>query len=483
MKTQILLYLLIFWPLITSINVQAQSRGIKFYSDADSVRYEELQLMINGGREMVIENGKFVIKITDSTLLERDFNRDSLFKLVKEIRTYRYLTYDPNEDYANQEEFQGSNRKDTIQYISFSGQDLKKLPLFDLLKCKNLRTVELVNTSVEKIPWLLNWSIFKLDSLKTIKVFNHQSANPLKFTKNTHFTKIDYSESPYAPLPKGISKVKKLEKLDLVRNDLHDVSTLKLSKLKNLKELNLSRNNIQINQIARSEIKSLSNLILSYCSLESIPTQIKYFPNLKELQLAENKIKSENIAPEIANLKELEILSFYKNDLTFLPVWIFELNQLEELDLYYNTIEIVPQEIGQLKKLERLYLANNRLYNIPDEIGKLAHLKELYLKHNRISYLPNTLCKLEKITDFHINDNYIQGFPECILAFKQLRDLDISNNEIHSIPSELLDLEKLKLLWMRGITFEASNREEAKSIKNTIEGLQKKGVKVSLDLE
>ncbi|GAB3339406.1 hypothetical protein GCM10027429_25710 [Marivirga atlantica] len=474
-------HLLLF--IIISTQLTAQSRGVKFYNPQDSIRYDELTLMLFNGYKVVSTKDGLKMQVVDSSLLKHNYSRDSLNKLRNNIPTYSFLTYNSNPSYTTLTQLHASDKKDTIQYLSFEGPSIDKLPIREILKCKKLKGLELVNTTVKKIPWLLNWSLFGLDSLQTIHIYNHQSKKALKFTKNDQVTKLVYRENPYAKAPKGLWKLKNLRELDLVRNDLRDAAVLKLNKFKKLKELNMSRNKIRIQDLTNSQIDNLENLILSFCDLDGIPATIKHFPSLKELQLAENDIKSENISSEMANLKELEILSFYKNNLTFLPAFLFELNQLEELDLYYNEIEIVPKEIGQLKQLERLYLANNRLFNIPDEIGQLTMLKELYLKHNRISYLPNTLCKLENITDFHVNDNYLQGFPDCILAFKKLRDLDISNNEIHSIPPELLDLHDLKLLWMRGITFEARNREEAESIRNTIEGLQKKGVKVSLDLE
>jgi hypothetical protein len=80
-----------------------------------------------------------------------------------------------------------------------------------------------------------------------------------------------------------------------------------------------------------------------------------------------------------------------------------------------------------------------------------------------------------------MQNNYFQGFPEFILSYKKLEDLDISHNDIHTFPKELVQLDNLKYLWMRGITFEASNKEEANELKKTLETLQKKGVKVSLE--
>jgi Leucine-rich repeat (LRR) protein len=253
--------------------------------------------------------------------------------------------------------------------------------------------------------------------------------------------------------------------------------------LKNLKSINLSNNSIHIRNLARDTVQNVQQLILSFNHLEAVPKEIGFFPELKELQLAENKIVSENIDPAIGSLKKLEMLSFYKNNLTEVPAYFFNSPYLIEFDIYYNKVEKIPETLTHATQLERLFLANNRIYQLPENLGNLTHLKELYLHHNRISYLPESLRKLTKLTDFHVQNNYLTSFPSCVLSFKNLQDLDISSNEIHSIPSEITSLTDLKYLWIREITFEAGSKEEAESIKQILEQLQKQGVKVSTELD
>jgi len=349
------------------------------------------------------------------------------------------------------------------------------------LKCKNLQEIELVNTSVKKIPWLLNWSIFGLDSLETIRIYNHAPSKRIKFKKNTTVTELVYRDSPYSPLPKNIHKLKNVKEIDLARNDFREDAKFHLDKFQNLEHLNLSRNSINLSNLAEDTVRHLKYIVLSFNNLTTIPTEIGFLKNLVELQFAENGIKSEGIHPALGSLKKLEVLSFYRNDLDSIPPFIFELRNLKELDLYYNRIEKMPEELGNLKNLERFYIAHNRFYGIPESIGELKSLKEFYIHHNRVSYLPESIANLKKITDFHIHNNYFQGFPKFILNYEKLEDLDISFNEIHEFPAELVKLNKLKYLWMRGITFEASGKEEAEDLKNTLETLQKNGVKISIE--
>ncbi len=462
--------------LISSISLHAQKRANKFYSQKDSVTYSKYQAMMNRGIHVEKEGKSYVFDSDSTKYLYKDIREK-----MQEIETYYYLSYEPNPQYTDIEIVKTSQRKDTIEFISISGTGYHAIPLF-ILKCKNLKAIELINTKIDKIPWLLNWSIFKLDSLQTIKVYNHLSNNPLKFKKNTNLEKLIYRESPYAAAPKKLHRLKNLKDLDLVRNDLRSLD-LNLSKMKKLHELNLSHNRLAIADLARDTVQNLSNLILRHNKLTSVTAEIGYFKSLRELQLAENNISSNALDPAIGSLKNLELISFYKNALDSLPNFLFHLKNLKEFDINYNNVQRIPSEIEELNDLEKLFISYNRIFELPESIGKLSKLQEIYLHHNRISYLPNSFCNLKEITDFHINNNYFNDFPTCILKYKKLEDLDISFNNITKIATELRQLSALKLLWMRGIVFEANNKKEAEEIKETIEALMQSGVKVSMEFD
>lgn len=64
---------------------------------------------------------------------------------------------------------------------------------------------------------------------------------------------------------------------------------------------------------------------------------------------------------EILELKELKILSLYKNEIIEIPDGIDQLQNLERLDLMKNKISILPKSIANLKKLKRINLAYNGL--------------------------------------------------------------------------------------------------------------------------
>lgn len=471
MKTAFLSLLL----LLLNLSLLGQQTAYKFYNEADSLKFHKLQELMRHG---IYKDGQVVFG-KDTT---EQISFDTLQHQLRSITRYKYLKYNRNQSYASLEEVRQSERKDTIKYVSIETYEGHKFPKV-LLKCKQLKELELIGTHISKIPWRLNWSFYGLDSLKTLRVYNHRSSKPLKFKKNTHITKLLYRENPYAPFPTNLHKVQSVEDLDLVRNDFDDLKKLRLDKMDHINELNLSRNHIKIEALASDTVRALKNLILSFNALQSVPEEIGYFKNLEELQLGENDITSDALDPALGSLKKLKIISFYKNELDSLPHFLFALTALEELDIYYNEVEILPEQVGNLTELKKLYLANNRFYQIPEAIGDLSHLQELYLHHNRISFLPSSICQLENITDFHIHNNYFTSFPSCILSFNKLEDLDISFNKITSVPPELTELQNLKYLWIRGIIFEGKSKAHAEAMRDMFETLQQRGVKISIELD
>jgi len=476
---------LAFLLITVSYHLTLAQSTYKFYNKQDSIDYYHYDMIMRNGFKISIEDGQLKRELVDSSYQDPKnyIPFDSARALQKKIPKFAYYIRKQSKTHTKADDLKKHERLDTITHLSFYGKDIQRLPLFKLLACKKLKEIELVNTSVKKIPWLLNWKIFGLDKLETIRIYNHAPGKRIKFKKNTNVTELVYRDNPYSPLPQNFHKLKNVEEIDFARNDFKSNAKFHLEKLQHLEHLNLSRNSVDINNLAEDTVYNLKYIVLSFNQLKGVPEGIGMMKDLLDLQFAENDIQSENIHPALGSLNNLEVLSFYKNELDSLPPFIFDLRNLIELDLYFNEIEKLPKEVGNLHNLERLYIAHNRFYSIPETVGDLKSLKEFYIHHNRISYLPESLSKLKNITDFHIHNNYFQGFPDFILNYKQLEDLDVSFNDIHKFPPELVQLDRLKYLWMRGITFEASGKEEAEELQNTLETLQKNGVKISIELD
>lgn len=109
--------------------------------------------------------------------------------------------------------------------------------------------------------------------------------------------------------------------------------------------------------------------------LREVPPEVfTSFPNLHELDLSRNRLKS--IPPEIQLLKKLKRLLLFK-----------------------NRIESLPPQIGELENLVELIINNNELVTLPDEIGNLKKLRYLDMWSNNISVLPHSMFEMKALQE------------------------------------------------------------------------------------
>lgn len=155
---------------------------------------------------------------------------------------------------------------------------------------------------------------------------------------------------------------------------------------------------------------------------------VSFCPNLQELYIAQNKIKS------IKGLKQLKLLR--KVDLGANRIRVIDgdelsgLDNLEELWLGKNKIEKI-EGLGNLTKLRRLDVQSNRLTKIENLEAQVDTLEELYLSHNGID-VEGATCE-----------------TGLALPFTQLNTIDMCRNRLTDT-SPFGHLTSLTDLWISG---------------------------------
>lgn len=184
-------------------------------------------------------------------------------------------------------------------------------------------------------------------------------------------------------VPWQISKLTKLEHLDLFRNKFEEFPD-ELSELQNLNYLSLSDNNIKV-----------------------IPEFVVKLPELDTLDLGYNDL--EDLSEAFGNLENLIYLNVCFNELKSLPASIGKLTKLKFLKLGWNyDLVYFPKEIGNLKSLEVLNMYGcdndpcNGLLEIPEEMGKLTNLKRLDFGWCYVSFVPKQLKNLKNLEFFRL---------------------------------------------------------------------------------
>jgi Leucine-rich repeat (LRR) protein len=365
----------------------------------------------------------------------------TLQKKVVSYRTY----YQPSEEFTPWEKVTEQNLFDEVRLISFYSGTYTQIP--ELLNtCKNVEAIELVNTSIKKIPKKLA----QLTKLKTILIYD--SHTDFKITKNSALQTVIVRGGKQQ---RNFAKLKNLEKLDLSSSNLTSIPK-KLHKNIHLKNLLLNENSIDLSTTKFKANYRVEKIEMKENKLTEIPDVIAKFPNLKSLVFNGNEITY--VSPAIAQLTKLEQLSFYKNKLKAIPEGVYSLSNLKEIDLYYNEIERIDERISNLQNLEVLYLSNNRLLSISESLSTLPKLEELYLSNNQLSDLPESLTNLTKLKVLRINNNHLLQAKD-LAKLAKLENLDISSNQISELPNGIEQLASLKLLVLVNNPWDDATRE------------------------
>jgi Leucine-rich repeat (LRR) protein/fibronectin type 3 domain-containing protein len=257
----------------------------------------------------------------------------------------------------------------------------------------------------------------------------------------------------------GIQYLTNLATLDLVGNNITDLSPLKGL---HLKSVNLSYNHIS-DLTPLATMTSLKMLNLSHNDIVDI-SPLANLVNLTVLDLSSNKIT--NIAA-ISNLKNLQFLDLSSNaikdvtpiegigqsllslDISYNPIPVSQLNFIKSWTQLHNLgmsgFNFGNSEITFLSKftnLTSLDLGFNRISNITP-LASLTGLRELFLYSNMIKDI-SPLANLKNLEWLNAGANLISDLSPLSNLMK-LHFLDLELNQISDI-SPLANLSNLEIL-------------------------------------
>ena len=419
--------------IMTGMNVFGQARFIKnaasipvYRSKSDSVKLKQIE--------------QELIKLQDSTplnALKVDSVLALLWRLTQEgVIGYRKI-YTPDREHVSLDSLSKVGDLEQIKKVSIHDYAGKKFPAI-VLQCKNLESLELLNTNLRTLPQELDGLV----NLHTVSILNHQSKRPLKLKRNRYVKRLTIrAENPKA-IPSSFRRWSELETLDLSENFLTRFPQGSRHN-RNLKELNVKENLLTLKKRLKPH-PYLEILALQHNKISRVPSSIRNFQNLRKLSFNYNKIT--DVHADVSLLKKLEHLSFYHNQLKEVPSGVYGITSLKEIDLFYNEIESIEPQWTHWKNLTMLYLSHNKIPSLPENIHELSSLYGLYIWDNRIERLPENIGKVKTLRSIWANNNYLKNLPASIFDLRLLEELDISHNYITEIPEAIFDYERLKIL-------------------------------------
>nr|KAJ0224784.1 hypothetical protein LSAT_V11C100013740 [Lactuca sativa] len=353
---------------------------------------------------------------------------------------------------------------------------LENLEMLDLSNCQFNGTLEI--QASERVSILTKLKTLNLGSSRRFNLFDNQLSWPFPAQALSHLTNLEELDLSYRRLVgtpniqacSSLSRLKRLESINLSGNDFNKSIISCLTALPSLKILDLSwsitslRSSFPVKEFVK--LPDLEVLLLIGNSFNgTLPMEaFASFHHLEVLDLSGNWFVG-SVPSAIQALSSLRALSFARNKLNgSLPDHGFSnLKNLHELDLSGNMLHgTLPQCFNNLSSLRFLDISSNQFTGtlVPSLFANLTSLEYVDFSHNTFegSFSFSSFAnhsKLEVIRFSSDNDKFEVETEEPIgwIPLFQLEILELSNCYMNKtkgrvIPGFLLHQHKLRELDM-----------------------------------
>lgn len=191
-------------------------------------------------------------------------------------------------------------------------------------------------------------------------------------------------------------------------------------------------------------LRVIQHLKIYHVKLKHLPEIVFQCANLRILQTYETNFVA--ISDKIADLKQLEFLSFIYDKISTIPQALLNLPNLKNLMFSRNKITNLPTEIKKLQQLQMMTIGANQLTVLPDEIGELKNLNNLSFNGNKITDIPDSLWDLPNLKTLSMEYNELACLSEAVGKAGKLENLHLTTNNLKALPASITQLKKLQRL-------------------------------------
>lgn len=313
---------------------------------------------------------------------------------------------------------------------------------------KELEVLNLIDSNLRQIP---EGAFCELPTLQVLNL----TRNRIRSTDNLGFSQkpcvaggegelrvLDLSRNELTTLPENwsVSKLRRLQQLNLEHNNITEISGEALAGLPSLRIFNISYNQLEALPIGLfAGARDFQEIHLQHNRLFEIPRGLFHkLEQLLILDLSGNQLSSHHIDNgTFSGLIRLIVLNLAHNALTRIDAKTFrDLYFLQILDLRNNSIGYIDDNTFlPLYNLHTLNIAENRLHTINDELfNGLFVLSKLTLNNNLISVIePSAFRNCSDLKELDLSTNQLQDIPTAIQNLTMLRTLDLGENQITEI--------------------------------------------------
>ncbi|XP_066999854.2 leucine-rich repeat-containing protein 15 [Anabrus simplex] len=350
-----------------------------------------------------------------------------------------------------------SNLARTLTELSVAHNNLREIRSKVFEPLKKLQVLDLSHNNIQE----LHFDDLNLrNSLKTLLISSNQISN-IKNSGTKELSSLetlDLSANQLVNISKNnFMKLSKLSTLNLSSNKLASLQVSIFSPLTALRFLDLSHNSIST--LGLSPVRSLKQLKIGDNSVTNLHKLMEVFPNLQELHIENNGIRSLNKSDKF---EALRVLNLSRNELSDFPSQAF--TELIDLDLSSNKFKKVPAGLNgkDMPSLRYLSLDTNPLKSVEFSTTgapfrdlrrlRLCHLEELQgLGEQAFPWLiePAAGYRGLDLTIAH-NPHLAEVHKGALKHVRPLDKLDLSYNALTSLPMELASWENITTVDLQG---------------------------------
>lgn len=245
----------------------------------------------------------------------------------------------------------------------------------------------------------------------------------LDIQKNVYKMDLSYQKLD----PKLYAKIGKLKDLQALKLSSNEIKTYppNFGELSNL--IYFASYNNEFSSFL-PELKNLYNLnYIEFfgAKFDSIPSHIAYLNRLKTLKVSSTN-DSLFLPASLKYIKSLKDLTIENCILDSFPKEVFKIPNLSYLNLTNVNLFKVSKHFERMHQLEVLVLDANKLNELPYQIYLAKNLRLLSVKNNLLKKLPDSISQLENLTLLDVRGNnfskeYIEELkallPGCEIRF------------------------------------------------------------------
>lgn len=118
----------------------------------------------------------------------------------------------------------------------------------------------------------------------------------------------------------------------------------------------------------------------------------------------------------------------------------WECEPVQKIDLSFNQLVSIPSNIGLMGlNLLTLIIRSNELTSLPIELFDCSKLRVLDVSSNKLSFLGDGFNKMIELRELQLNDNQLKSLPESLQYCTSLAVLNVSDNNLTALPGFICD--------------------------------------------